>query len=651
MKQFKRNILATAILTCSTTAAATGTAITLTGDYIKIGTNDWGTLGSFGNTSPGILYDNTGTSTFNTSYDYLTPGWPFEGFYVQATSSGSTYNTGTNNHGGMGSGLSTTSFTDTSSGTTNSVHWVGSYDNGSGKLFDITNDVSFEDSDKMIKVTTTITAAQGLSDLYFLRVTDPDAQAAPGDSSATTNVRGNGDVPTTNLVYAEALASKYVIGYYTTAAANTNTGVSGGWSEDPTDYYAGVDDGNGDNTIGIAFYNAALSTDSTWVIEYYYIFGSDIAAALEAVGGFKTLDSTVAAKNSPAYGAAKIIDANPDLLAVFTSAGLSGNNAISQAVTQTLPLLTGSSTFAITNALSGMNRVIQARIAENRGMSSGDAFLSEKHFWLKPFSSWAEQENQNGISGFDANTFGIATGFDGAVNDKTLLGLAFSYANTNIDSKSDIAPNDLKTDTYQLVGYGSYNLDETTELNFQLDFGRNSNKGQRSIAFTSTEANSNYDSYTAHIGAGISKQMKLDDKNAFIPSVRIDYTRIKDEAYTEKDAGVLNLNVDERETSELLLGVDGKFTHKLSDFTTFSVNAGAAYDFHNDKSSITSAFAGAPNATFVTYGIRPEAWQATAGMGLLHQMQNGTELSVRYDAEYKTGFLNQTASLKARWMF
>ena len=52
--------------------------------YVKAGVNETtGTLGSGGNTSPGLLYDSTGTGTFNTSYDYLTPGSPFEGFTVK----------------------------------------------------------------------------------------------------------------------------------------------------------------------------------------------------------------------------------------------------------------------------------------------------------------------------------------------------------------------------------------------------------------------------------------------------------------------------------------------------------------------------------------------------------------------------------------
>ena len=48
-------------------AQTTGSVFALTGDYIKIGVSDYGTIGSKGNTSPGMLYDNTGNRTFNTA--------------------------------------------------------------------------------------------------------------------------------------------------------------------------------------------------------------------------------------------------------------------------------------------------------------------------------------------------------------------------------------------------------------------------------------------------------------------------------------------------------------------------------------------------------------------------------------------------------
>lgn len=626
--------------------------ITLTGDYIKIGTNDVGTIGSGGNVSPGILYDNTGTGTFNTAYDYLTPGSPFEGFSVKATSGGTTYSVHSNNESSLPVGLTGT-LTSTSSGTYQGVSWSGSYTpSGGSKLFDIVNNVGFNTGDKKITITTTLTATQALTDLYFARMTDPDAIAAPGDSSSTNNFRGNGSVPASNLVYAEALVSKYVIGLYSAAGSGVNTGVSSGWSTDPTVYYSGTDDGNGDYVIGVSSYTASLDAGGTVTYTYYYIFGSDIAAAIAASVASSSPTVLGAARsysNSPTYGAAAVIDSTPDLLALFS--GSTTEQQRSDAATQTLPLLTGASMVAASSALSGINRVIQARFEANRGMSSGNAFIGDRNVWAKPFGSWAEQSDRNGVAGFKADTAGLAIGADGAVNDNLRVGAALAYAKANVDGSSSIAPHDANVDVYQLIAYGSYALDERTEVNFQADVGQNQNKGKRTIAFTNTTASSSYDSQTAHVGVGLARSYPLNAKTTVTPSVRADYTWIKDDSYLEKGAGLLNLDVDSRSTEELILSLDGKISHQVDTQTSMSANLGVGYDTLSKRTSVTASFAGAPGVAFTTEGISPSPWLARGGAGLTHMTAGGTEITVRYDAEYRTDFLNQTASLKANWTF
>lgn len=66
---------------------------------------------------------------------------------------------------------------------------------------------------------------------------------------------------------------------------------------------------------------------------------------------------------------------------------------------------------------------------------------------------------------------------------------------------------------------------------------------------------------------------------------------------------------------------------------------------------MTSAYAGAPGAAFRTDGLGLERWLARTGFGLSHTLDNGTEVSLRYDAEARSGFTNQGAQLKARWAF
>ena len=368
--------------------------------------------------------------------------------------------------------------------------------------------------------------------------------------------------------------------------------------------------------------------------------------------GSEVTDATVAEGNRPAYNAARVIDANPNLNALFS--GQSGNQAISNAVTQTLPLLTGATTNVNVIAMHNINTIVQARTEGQYGLSSGNSYASEndRRLWLKPFGSWANQSDKDGVAGYSADTYGAVLGADTAVTDADRVGLAFSYSNSQVDGNSAIAPQSIGINSYEAIFYGSHNLDATTALSYQLDGGFHDNSGDRRIAFTNTTAESDYNSWSGHVGAGLGRTFAMqDEKTSITPSIRADYTYLRNDSYSETGAGLLNLNVDHQTYQELIPAVDVKLTHRVLSNITAAANLGGGYDVINDNASITSAFAGASGATFSTSGIRPSPWLGRAGLGLVAALGEGTEISARYDAEIRDGYDNQTASLKARWAF
>ena len=280
---------ASALLLGVPTAALAGN-VTLQGNCVKIGTSDRGTIGSQGNTAPGILYDSTCTGTFNPSYDYLTPGTPFEGWTIKGLdATGAIIFNHSNNNASYGPSNPVTGTNVDYSG----VSYRGvTYDNravwsGSTSNFNIEHDVRFNDNQHFVDINTRLEFLINVPTLYFGRFTDPDARAAAGDSSATLNVRGYaGGIPATNVVLSEALASKYALGLFTGQIGGVNSGVSAAWTTDPINYYNGVSDGDGDYTIGLGFMFSGINTGDIVNIQYAYIFGpSAFAAGSGAVAG------------------------------------------------------------------------------------------------------------------------------------------------------------------------------------------------------------------------------------------------------------------------------------------------------------------------------------------------------------------------------
>lgn len=395
-------------------------------------------------------------------------------------------------------------------------------------------------------------------------------------------------------------------------------------------------------------YNAGTAISGTI---WYYVDGVGVVGVGGAapVSSTSVLSSSSTLGNSPALGAARIIDANSNLLNLFS--GQVGNQAVSNAATQTLPLLTGGASAATRGAMLGIHRIIQAKTESNTGRASGEGFVGNGTLWMRPFASRADQDDREGVAGYKSKTYGMVFGTDGNITRALNIGAAFAYAKSDINGLSSIAPHNADIDMYQLIGYGSYALDARTALDFQVDVGRNSNSGRRQIAFTSSVAASSYDTQTAHAGLSLGRSYALGSDTTLTPSARVDYTWIKDSAYSESGAGLLNLNVDRRSTDALLLGLDAKLAHQLNDQTQLLANLGAGYDTLNRQSSITSAFAGAPAASFVTYGMKLDPWLARGGLGAVYKLKNGFEVTGRYDFEYRESFLNQTASANLRWAF
>ena len=264
--------------TSSMNSSVTGMGI-LENDYVRAGVNGTtGTFGSGGNTSPGLLFDSTGTGTFNTAYDYLTPGSPFDGFSVKID--GTNY---TNNNGGG------TAIAGDGNGLTNgdnTLSWTGGVDS----IFDITNTYSLGATSPYIDISSQITMGTAATDVYFGRFIDPDARAADGDSSATDNVLGYGAIPDSNVAFSEATVSRYALGLYSTDS-NVDAGISR-WSSEADGYTENTVDGDGsltntgDNTIGLSWHWTSVSAGDILTASYAYIFGpSAFDAAEDAIDG------------------------------------------------------------------------------------------------------------------------------------------------------------------------------------------------------------------------------------------------------------------------------------------------------------------------------------------------------------------------------
>lgn len=360
----------------------------------------------------------------------------------------------------------------------------------------------------------------------------------------------------------------------------------------------------------------------------------------------------------PARGAAQTLDAQlqtaptGDMANVVTAlAKLSDPGDVARAAAQTLPM--SSSSQAIMNTLSSFNRIVSDRAATGEtGLSTGDA-MADKRVWIKPFGSHASQNDENGASGFSANTWGLAVGAE-ADWYTTRLGLAYAYANTRVNGNTALsgASSNAQINSNVLALYGGRPV-HGFDLNFQVDTGWNHNSSQRAINIGSlnSAANGGYSTWSAHAGTGLSKTLPLSSDLTFIPEVRVDYTRLRSQSYSENGADALSLNVNGTTVQALLFGVDARMVKDLGNYGKINAHLGVGYDAINDPGNIVAAYAGLPGQSFSTPGLTHSPWLMTAGVGYEYRTAGGTSIALRYDVQARSGFVNQSASLKVSWLF
>jgi hypothetical protein len=225
-------------------------AVLLTGDYIQLGVDNNGTLGS-GSTPPGFGYDPTGTGSFTsgTTYDWFIPGSPWQGFTVSGN--GSSYS----NINGGSIGITGGSVSDTSGTTAKdlSLLWSGAVTG----FADITSSLAYDISDTFIQINTSITAQTNIIDGEYGFFFDPDWFSSSCGDYSTTNT-----VVSTSQVTSEGCDGTAIS--LMTDSSVTHGVDTGSWSSDASDYIDGVAGTvqTGDNAIGMGFAFDLLAGES-----------------------------------------------------------------------------------------------------------------------------------------------------------------------------------------------------------------------------------------------------------------------------------------------------------------------------------------------------------------------------------------------------
>jgi outer membrane autotransporter protein len=265
--------------------------------------------------------------------------------------------------------------------------------------------------------------------------------------------------------------------------------------------------------------------------------------------------------------------------------------------------------------------------------------------WVQGLSSNMDQDGRGGDNGYSANSSGMAVGVDGRLNDTTILGVAYSYLNSNIHS--DLG-NKTDVEGHALSLYGNWAL-QNWFADGSLSYGHNENDSKRHIAGTTAKGSYDSNVLSASVIGGYS--FKPSQAVVIEPRVAARYSNVRMDGYDEKgSSAALSTRSQRYEVGEVGAGV------RLAGHLPMGAGSlqpeatlMAYHDLMGDRVAQTSSFVAGGSAFTVTgASVARDSYEASVGVNY-----NVSDFSVgaSYTRQARSGFDADGVMLKARYAF
>ncbi|EHJ93955.1 autotransporter family protein [Vreelandella boliviensis] len=401
----------------------------------------------------------------------------------------------------------------------------------------------------------------------------------------------------------------------------------------------GDDNGNLDVALASPFLDVETRVSNTQVISTVSAKGADeVADSVRRSGGSRNAQAAIRSF-APLMGS---LGENDPVFRAFANAN---ESEVARLAVQLSPESNGGSTSAAVSGQTLVSNTTRSRTSSARqGMNSGDSF-DESGVWVHALYSDAHQDLRQGVPGYDAYSRGIAIGADGKLNSQAMVGVAYSYLDTDVNSATG---NQTDVEGHAFTLYSGYELGHYF-LDASLTYGLNNNESERHIAGTSAQAD--YDSDL--LGINLVGGYGYDLQNGLLlePRFAARYSRVETDSYQESGSSAA-LRVDEQrqEIAELGAGLRlaGRFSAGKGILEPQAMLMGYR-DFADDRATSTASFVRG-GASFVTQGADPANTTYEAGVGVDYLL-GAFSMGVSYDFVSKSDFNADSVVAKLRYDF
>ncbi len=232
---------------------------------------------------------------------------------------------------------------------------------------------------------------------------------------------------------------------------------------------------------------------------------------------------------------------------------------------------------------------------------------------------FGEQDSTPGRTGYEFTSAGATVGADYQFNSQIAAGFALGYNRT--DTTLDRAGGTAKVDTITAGPYANFHAgDDQTDfyINGALTYGHSLFDTKRHIVFASIDRTAEGDPSGNMASALFSTGYDIKQSHfIFGPTASIQYTRQWIDSYAEKNAGALNLTIDDQTVESIESQVGGRVAYEweIRKVTVVpSLFASYQHEFSDDARNITAKLGG--GSSFQTTTSSPHRDFANVGCGV-----------------------------------
>jgi outer membrane autotransporter protein len=298
---------------------------------------------------------------------------------------------------------------------------------------------------------------------------------------------------------------------------------------------------------------------------------------------------------------------------------------------------------------------IGMRLHELRNVPQRGAYEST-NLWIKNNMLRGTQEAVGDYDGYKSKLSSFSLGMDSRPNNRSLVGAALSYGTAEVLQKQFREGDQTNLKSWQLSFYGAYDFTPELFLGGELSYGNLNSNGSRAAAVGRT-ALFDFDGQQSAYKFDLGYRLKFADSTLSVtPLLSLEARNIKQDAYTETNAGDIGLNVGAQrfKSKQTGLGLRLSSTEYVGgivvkpELTLMSVRERGEF-----PASVTSSFIGdntsAASFSTVTNAYEPRSTKLALGVGVL--MSKTSSMMVRYQHVKKDTSTSNMAELTARWDF